>query len=93
VRGAGAGSVGDQRIGAHGEAAYGFGVGDVLLDEVVEDEAGETAPLGVEGGDAAVDVVVGLLAAGEGEVAEFEGEGGDEVQQRSATVGFSVWHV
>ena len=41
----------------------------MLLDEVVEDEAGEASAFGVEGGDAAVDVVVGLLAAGEGEVA------------------------
>ncbi len=67
--GAGAGGVGDEGVGSHGEAAYGFGVWDVLLDEVVEDEAGEAAAFGVEGGDAAVDVVVGLLAAGEGEVA------------------------
>ena len=55
--------------------------GDVLADEVVEDEAGEAAAFGVEGGDAAVDVVVGLLAAGEGEVAELEGEGGDEIEE------------
>ena len=87
--GAGAGGVGDQRVGAHGEAADGFGLGDVLADEVVEDEAGEAAAFGVERGGAAVDVVVGLLAAGEGEVAEFEGEGGDEVEQVGAGI---VWH-
>jgi len=91
--GAGGGGVGHEGVGTHGEAPYGFGVGDVLADKVVEDEAGEAAPFGVEGGDAAVDVVVGLLAAGEGEVAELEGEGGDQVEQGSATVGFSVWHV
>jgi hypothetical protein len=85
--GAGGGGVRDQGVGTHGEAAYGFGVRDVLLDEVVEDEAGEAATLGVEGGDAAVDVVVGLLAAGEGEVAEFEGEGGDEMEQGGLVVG------
>jgi hypothetical protein len=84
--GAGGGGVGDERVGAHGEAAYGFGVRDVLADEVVEDEAGEAAALGVEGGDAAVDVVVGLLAAGEGEVAELEGEGGDEIEQGDPVV-------
>jgi hypothetical protein len=89
--GAGAGSVGDERVGTHGEAAYGLdpvGIGDVLADEVVEDEAGETAAFGVEGSDAAVDVVVGLLAAGEGEVAELEGEGGDEMEEG----GFVVRH-
>ena len=79
--GAGGGGVGDERVGAHGESAYGLdglGVRDVLADEVVEDEAGEAAAFGVQRGDAAVDVVVGLLAAGEGEVAELEGVGGDE---------------
>src|ERR1700679_1427972 len=90
--GAGAGGVGDEGAGSHGEAAYGFCVWDVLLDEVVEDQAGEAAAFGVEGGDAAVDVVVGLLAAGEGEVTELEGEGGDEVEEGGPVVGFSVWH-
>ena len=85
--GAGTGGVGDEGIGSHGEAAYGFCLGDVFADEVVEDEAGEAAAFGVEGGDAAVDVVVGLLAAGEGEVAEFEGVGGDEVEEGGAVVG------
>ena len=33
--GAGGGGVGDEWVGAHGEAAYGFGVGDVVADEVV----------------------------------------------------------
>ena len=62
-------------------------LGDVLADEVVEDEAGEAAAFGVEGGGAAVDVVVGLLAAGEGEVAELEGVGGDEVEEGGPVVG------
>jgi hypothetical protein len=87
--GAGAGDVGDEGVGSHGESAYGFGVGEMLVDEVVEDEAGETAAFGVEGGGAAVDVVVGLLAAGESEVAEFEGDGCDEVKEGGAGV---CWH-
>lgn len=90
--GAGGGGVGDEGIGTHGEAAYGFylfRMGDLLADEVVEDEAGKTAAFGVEGGDAAVDVVVGLLAAGEGKVAELEGVGGDEVEEGGARVD---WH-
>jgi len=84
--GAGAGGVGDEGVGSHGESAYGFGVGDVMADEVVEDEAGEAAAFGVEGGDAAVDVVVGLLAAGEGEVAQLEGERGEEVEESGFVV-------
>ncbi len=87
---AGAGGVGDQGVGTHGESAYGFGLRDVLADEVVEDQAGETAAFGVEGGGAAVDVIVGLLAAGEGEVAEFEGEGGDEIEECGAVGDWSL---
>jgi hypothetical protein len=90
--GAGGGDVGDQGVGAHGEPADGFGLRDVLTDEVVKDEAGETAAFGVESGDATVDVVVGLLAAGQGEVAELEGEGGDEVEESGAIVDFRIRH-
>jgi hypothetical protein len=86
--GGGGGGIGDERVGAHGEAAYGDGVWNVFADEVVEDEAGEAAAFGVQGGGAAVDVVIGLLAGGKGEVAEAEGEGGDEVEE----VGAVVWH-
>ena len=64
VPGGGAGGVRDEGVGSHGESADGLGLGEVLGDEVVEDEAGEAATLGVEGGGAAVDVVVGLLAGG-----------------------------
>jgi hypothetical protein len=84
--GAGAGGVGDEGVGTHGEATYGFGVRDVLADDVVEDEAREAAAFGVESSDSAVDVVVGLLAAGEGEVSEFEGESGDQVQESGLVV-------
>ena len=58
----------------------------MLLDQIVEDEAGEAATLGMQGGDAAVDVVVGLPAAGEGEVTELEGEGGDEMEEGGPVV-------
>ena len=86
VPGAGAGGVGYEGVGAHGEAAYGFGVGDVMADEVVEDQTGEAAAFGVEGGGAAVDVVIGLLAAGEGEVTQLEGVSGDEIKQGGLVV-------
>ena len=86
---AGAGDVGDEGVGAHGEAANGDGFGDVLADEVVENEAGEAAALRVESGDAAVDVIVGSLARGEGEVAEAEGVGGEDAEEVGAMGG--VW--
>ena len=92
VPGGGAGGVGDEGVGSHGESADGFGVGEALADDVVEDESGETAALGVEGGDAAVDVVVGLLAAGEGEVAEFERFRREDVEEGAAVVRIRVWH-
>jgi hypothetical protein len=84
--GAGAGGVRDEGVCSHGEATYGFGVGDVLADEVMEDETGEASAFGVESCNAAVDVVVGFFAAGEGEVSEFEGVGGDEVEEGGASV-------
>lgn len=91
--GAGGGGVGDEGVCTHGEATDGFdlvGVGE-LLDEVVEDEAGEAAAFGVEGGDAAVDVVVAAGSAGEGKVAELEGVGGDEVEEGGVVVWVDVW--
>lgn len=84
--GAGGGGVGDEGVCAHGEAAHGDGGGDVLADEFVEEEAGEAAALGVQCGDAAVDVVVGPLAGGEGEVAKAEGVGSKEMEEAGAEV-------
>src|SRR6476469_1147162 len=89
VPGGGGGGVRDEGVGSHSESADGLGLGEVLGDEVVEDEAGEAAALGVESGGAAVDVVVGLLAGGEGEVAEAEGVDCYEVEQVGLIVG---WH-
>ena len=89
VPGAGRGGIRDQRVGSHGEPADGFGLWEVLADEIEENEAGEAAAFGVQSCGAAVDVVVGLLAAGEGEVAQAEGVGGNEMQKVGAIVG---WH-
>ena len=74
------GDVRDEGVGPHGEAADGDGGGAMLADEVEEDDAGEAAAFGVERGDAAVDVVVGTLAGGEGEVAGSEGKAGEELR-------------
>ena len=85
--GAGTGGVGDEGIGPHGETADGFGLRDVLTDEVVEDEAREATTFGVKRGGAAVDVVVGFLAAGEEKVAQLEGEGSDQIEKGNFVVG------
>ena len=53
----------------------------MLADKLKQDDAGEASALGVESGDAAVDVVVGLLARGQGEVAGGEGELGEEGEE------------
>ena len=83
----GGGGVGDQRVGAHGQAAHCGGVRHMFAEEFVENHAGEAATFGVQRGGAAVDVVVGLMPAGQGEVAEAEGEGSDEIEKGDAGVG------
>ncbi len=60
VPGAGGGDVGDDGVGAHGESADGRWLELVVVDEVEDGEAGEASALGVEGGGAAVDVVVAV---------------------------------
>ena len=84
--GAGGCDVRDEGISSHRESAYCFCLRDMIADEVVEDEAGETATLGMEGRGAAVNVVVGLFATGQGKVAEFEGKGCDEIEQGGLVV-------
>src|SRR5271170_6872675 len=71
VPGACRGDVGDEGVGAHGESTDGRGLELVVVDEVEDGEAGEASALGVEGGGAAVDVVVAVSAGGEGEFAEL----------------------
>ena len=62
---AGRGDVGDDGVGTHGEAADGFRLNLVLLEEFEDRVSGEAAALGVERGGAAVDVVVAGAAGGE----------------------------
>lgn len=85
--GAGAGGVRNQRVGPHGQSADRLGLWEVLADEVMKDKAGETTAFGVERGGTAVDVVIRLLAAREGEVSEPEGVGRDELEEGSLIVG------
>ena len=87
VPGAGRGDVGDDGVGAHGESADGRGLELVVVDEVEDGEAGEASALGVEGGGAAVDVVVAGGAGGELEFAEFEGGAGEEREEGLAVAG------
>ncbi len=66
------GGGGDQGVGAHGHAAHGLDVhalGAQLGDELLEERADEPGALGVEGGHAAVEVVVAASAGREQEVA------------------------
>ena len=76
--GAGGGDVGDDGIGAHGEAADGFGVDVICFKQFKDGVAGEAAAFGVERGGAAVDVVVAGAAGGELELAEPEAGAGEE---------------
>ena len=55
--------------------------------KIEDGEAGEARAFSVERGGAAVDVVVGLCAGGEGEVAEAERGAGEEVEEGGAGVG------
>jgi hypothetical protein len=83
---AGDGDCGDDGISAQGESADGRGVEVVLAEQVEDGEAREASALGVEGGGAAVDVVVALGAGGEGEVAETERGAGEQVEEGGAGV-------
>ncbi len=76
--GAGRGHVGDDRVGAHGEAADGFGVDAVCFKQFENGVAGEASALGVQRGGAAVDVVVAGAAGGELELAEPEADAGEK---------------
>ena len=78
-------------IGTHGEAAYAGG-GEVqffgfLGDECVDDLADEGGAFGVEGGEAAIDVVGALGAGGEGEVAEENGFGAKDLKEAGLGLG------
>ena len=84
---AGDGDGGDDGIGAHGESADGGGMEIVFAEQIENGEAGEARAFSVERGGAAVDVVVGLCAGGEGEVAEAERGAGEEVEEGGAGVG------
>ena len=84
------GGIGDEGVGPHGEAPDRLRVRDVLADDVIKDQAGKTATLGVQGGGAAVDVVIRFLAAGECEVSEAEGVRGNQIQ-KGVTVGAMHW--
>jgi len=79
--GAGGGDVGDDGIRAQGEAADGFRVDVVLLEQIEDCFAGEPAAFGVQCGGAAVDVVVTGAAGGELELAEAEAGSSEDGEQ------------
>ncbi len=69
-------------IGTEGEAADGGGsdakAGGLAKGEAVKESTDEEGAVGIEGGDAAIDVEVALFAGGEGERAGFDGFGKEE---------------
>lgn len=87
VPGTGAGGIRDQRVGPHGQSADGIGLREVLADQVIKKEARKATTFGMQGRGTTVDVVIGLLAAGEGEISEPEGMGRDERKEGSRMVG------
>ena len=64
VLGACCGHVGDDGIGAHGESADSSGLELMLVQEIEDRQSGEAAALGMQGGGAAIDVVVAGAAGG-----------------------------
>ncbi len=80
--------VGDDGVGAHGEAADGFCIDLVGFEQFEDGVAREAAAFGVERGGAAVDVVVARAAGGELELAEAEARAGEE---REKLLGVSRW--
>jgi len=75
---AGGGHVGDDGVRAQGEPANGLGLNSVLFKQFKDRMTGEASALGVEGGGAAVDVIVARAAGGELELAKAETGPGEE---------------
>src|ERR1017187_9698159 len=63
----------DDGVGPHGESSDGLGTPVAAVDFIEKDAAGEARAFGVQGGGAAVDVVVAGAAAGELELAQAKG--------------------
>ncbi len=72
---------GDDRIGAQSQAADGMRIEMMFVQQIENGEAGEARAFGVQGGGAAVDVVVATAAGGELEVAQLEGLAGKQSEQ------------
>ena len=79
--GAGGGDVGNDRVSAHGEPADGFSLNTLRFKQLEEGMACEAAALGVQGGGAAVDVIVAGAAGGELELAETKAELSEQGEQ------------
>ena len=80
----------DDGVGSHGESADGLRTPVAALDFVEKDAGGEARALGVQGGGAAVDVVVAGAAAGELELAKAEGLLRKKGEELLASVGHGV---
>src|SRR5262249_35024137 len=78
---AGDGYSNDDRVGSHGESTDGWGLPAALANLVEDNVAGELGAAGVEGGGAAIDVVVAGCARGEREVSQLERFMGQQAKQ------------
>ena len=79
--GAGGGDVGDDGIGAHGQAADSFRLDAVLFEQFENGVPGEPAAFGVERGGTAIDVVIARATGGELELAKAKAGAGEQREQ------------
>lgn len=71
----------DDWIRAHGKAAYGFSIDVMLFEQTENSLAGEAAALCMQGGRAAIDVVIAGGAGGERELAKTKADAGQQGEE------------
>lgn len=79
--GAGGGDIGDDGVCAHGEPAHGFSSNALIFKQLEDGVAGEPSAFCVEGGGAAVNVVVARSARRERELAKAEAQAGKQSEE------------
>ncbi len=72
------GNVAHDWVRAHGESAHGFRVDSVFLQKLKHGVAGEAAAFSVQGGGAAIDVIIAGSTGGKLELAEAEAGAGEK---------------
>src|SRR5262249_40865299 len=69
------------RVGPHGQPADGARFPSLVAEEIEEDASGELRPASMEGGGAAIDVVIALQSGRKREFSQTKGVGGQQVDQ------------